>query len=97
MRDPARIDLILEKMNDKKVFRGFLYDHLVGKYGGDQLTINDQVITQHIDEAIVPAGIPKGFEKYWRENPDLRFGQALINAGIAPDLKTLFFIEDDTI
>lgn len=96
MRDPARIDVILEKMGDKEFFRDFLYKHLVGKYTGDQLTIQDQIMTQDIEE-IVAKGIPNDFIEYWKENYDLRFGQALITWELVPDEKTLFYCEDPEV
>jgi hypothetical protein len=97
MRDSARIDAILKKMEDKGAFRDFLYKHLVGKYEGDQLTIHDELMIQEIDVGIVPTGIPPGFVKYWKDNPDFRFGQALINVGLAPDELSLFYCEDPEV
>lgn len=34
------------------------------------------------------------FVKYWRSNPDLRFGQALINSNLVQDSPGLFFQEE---
>jgi hypothetical protein len=33
-------------------------------------------------------------ETYWKENPDLRFGQMLINLGIIPDTLPSWNMED---
>jgi len=34
---------------------------------------------------------------YWKKNPDMRFGQMLINLGLAPDSMRLWADEDDMI
>jgi hypothetical protein len=36
-------------------------------------------------------------EKIWQENPDLRFGQLLINYGIVPDELRTWLMEDDEL
>lgn len=39
--------------------------------------------------------ILKLIEKYWEANPDQRFGQALINLGVAHDETNFWLMEDD--
>ena len=36
-------------------------------------------------------------EKYWKSDPDQRFGQLLINIGILPDFPKIWNLEDETI
>ena len=36
-------------------------------------------------------------ENYWQSNPDLRFGQMLINLGIAPNELMLWNLDDDDL
>ncbi len=82
MRNEKRIPIVLEKIS----WFNFIQSNTGLSKTGSELA----VIVINIEGNL---GI---IEKEWLDNPDLRLGQLLINEGFAPDLGSLWNVEEDS-
>ena len=81
MRNEKRIPIVLEKIS----WFNFIQNNTgLGKMSSELSGIVNN-IKNNLDT----------IKKEWLENPDLRLGQLLINNGLAPDLGSLWNVEED--
>jgi hypothetical protein len=81
MRQAKRIPIVLEKI-PWKVFLSDMTELKNNSKVLDAIVLN---VTRHLDV----------IKKKWKEVPDWRLGQLLINEGIVPDYTKLFYTEED--
>ncbi len=96
MRAKGRIDIVLKFMSDDIARLKFLEDHLTDEsYNELDLFLEERVrALQKLSENVGEVIKNKIFINNWKEYPDLRFGQLLINERIVPDIMKMWAVEE---
>lgn len=81
MRRIERISIILDIIP--------WYNFIQNTTGLDKLSANLKFVVDNIESKI------EDIKKEWLENPDMRLGQLLINMNLAPDIFSLWIVEED--
>ena len=85
MRNPQRIDIFLNKIKEGNNLIKMLTD--LCKLNLHESYINNEILSNL-----------EGIEKLWKENPDWRFTQVLVNSGLLPNYPGFwYYIEDEDI
>ena len=82
MRTPQRIDIFLNKIKEGNNLIKMLTD--LCKLNLHESYINNEILSNL-----------EGIEKLWKENPDWRFSQVLVNSGLLPNYPGIWYYTED--